>query len=141
MRYAVDRHYYSYFGGADKHEYKYYTNLQEAWHAYKYEKANDFNYGDAWQYTSLRVIHDYSVALKPQRPHARSAQEWRQMVWEKEDAIKRKNMARIGIQALFGDWDDDWDATWQEVDRDDCGLFEFGDCGLFDDFVDDGLPF
>lgn len=129
MRYTVDRHYYSYFGGADKHEYKSYTNLQEAWNAYKCEKANDFNYGDAWQYTHLRVIHDDSVALKPQRPHARSEQEWRRIVWDKEDALKREQMARIGIQALFGDWDN----TWEQV--------ETGDCGLFDDFVDDGLPF
>lgn len=131
MRYTVDRHYYSYFGGADKHEYKSYTNLQEAWSAYKHEKANDFNYGDAWQSTHFRVMHDDRVVLKPQRPHARSAQEWRRIVWDKEDAIQRERMAHIGIQALFGDWDN----TWEQVERDDCGLF------LFDDYEDNDLPF
>ena len=118
MRYTVDRHYYSYFGGADKHEYKSYTDLQEAWSAYKHEKANDFNYGDAWQYTNFRVMHDDSVALKPQRPHARSAQEWRRIVWDKEDALQRERMAVSGLEVLFDD-DVDW----------------------FADFVDDGLPF
>ena len=118
MRYTVDRHYYSYFGGADKHEYKHFTNLLDAWCAYKHERANDFNYGDAWQFTSFRFVHDDSVALKPQRPHARSAQEWRQMVWDKEDAIKREQMSSIGNEALF-----------------DCEWFPF------DDFDDDCLPF
>jgi hypothetical protein len=125
MRYTVDRHYYSYFGGADKHEYKSFTNLQEAWHAYKCEKANDFNYGDAWQFTSFRVIHDYSATLKPQRPHSRSAQEWRRMVWDKEEALQRERMTVSGIEVLFMDTDDDL------VD----------DIDWFADFVDDGLPF
>ena len=118
MRYTVDRHYYDYFGGADKHEYKHFTNLLDAWCAYKHERANDFNYGDAWQFTSFRFVHDDSVALKPQRPHARSAQEWRRMVWDKEDALKREQMASIGNEALF-----------------DCEWFPF------DDFDDDCLPF
>lgn len=130
MRYTVDRHYYSYFGGADKHEYKSYTNLQEAWHAYKCEKANDFNYGDAWQYTHFRVIHDDSVTLKPQRPHACSAAEWRRIVWDKEDALQRERMAHIGTEALW------WD---RHGSLDDC--VELGDCGLFDDYGDADLPF
>lgn len=131
MRYTVDRHYYSYFGGADKHEYKSFTNLQEAWSAYKHEKANDFNYGDAWQFTSFRVMHDDTIVLKPQRPHTRSAQEWRRMVWDKEDALQRERMAVSGIEALWC-----WD---RHGSLDDC--VEFGDCGLFDDYEDNDLPF
>lgn len=117
MRYTVDRHYYSYFGGASKHEYKDFTNLQEAWSAYKHERANDFDYGDAWQSTTFRIYRDDRVALKPQRPHARSAEEWRRMVWDKEDAVKRERMAITGMDVLLGDY------------------------GLFDDYEDSDLPF
>lgn len=117
MRYTVDRHYYSYFGGADKHEYKYFTNLAEAWYTYKCEKANDFNFGDAWQFTSFRVIHDDSVILKTQRPHAHSAQEWRRIVWDRQDALQRERLAVSGIEILFGS------------------------DGIFDDYEDNELPF
>lgn len=104
MRYTVDRHYYSYFGGADKHELFHFTNVKMAWDKFKDIQANDYDYGDAWQYTSLVVIHDDSVILTPQRPHARSAQEWRRMVWDKEDALQRERMAVSGIEVLFGDY-------------------------------------
>ena len=117
MRYTVDRHYYSYFGGASKHEYKSFTNLQEAWSAYKHEKANDFDYGDAWQSTTFRVVHDDTVVLKPQRPHAHSAQEWRRIVWDKEDALQRERLAVSGIDILFGS------------------------NGVFDDYENNDLPF
>jgi hypothetical protein len=124
MRFTVDRHYYSYFGGADKHEYKSFTNLQEAWSAYKHEKANDFNYGDAWQYTHFRVVHDDTVALKPQRPHAHSAQEWRRIVWDRQEALQRELLEFDGMEILFStDTDLVDDIDW------------------FADFVDDGLPF
>jgi hypothetical protein len=118
MRYTVDRHYYSYFGGASKHEYKDFTNLLEAWHEYKRERANDFDYGDAWQSTTFRVVHDNAVALKPQRAHARSAAEWRRMVWDKEDALQRERLAVNGMDVLF-----------------------MGSDGLFDDYEDNDLPF
>jgi hypothetical protein len=115
MKYTVDRHYYSYFRGADKHEYTHFTNLRDAWRAYKHEKANDYHYGDAWQFTTLRIFRDDSVALKPQRPHAHSAQEWRRIVWDREDTLQRERMAQFGNEVLFGDY------------------------GLFDDFEDDDI--
>ena len=108
MKIILDRHYYSYFGGASKHEYTDFTNLQEAWSAYKRERANDFDCGDAWQSTTFRIYRDDRVALKPQRPHARSAEEWRRMV---EDAVKREHMAITGMDVLLGDYGlfDDYD--------------------------------
>ena len=128
MKITLDRHYYSYFGGASKHEYKEFTNLLEAWSAYKHERANDFDYGDAWQSTTLRIYRDDRVALKPQRPHARSAEEWRRMV---EDAIKRERMAITGMDVLFMDPD------MRDIEPslgDDLGY-------IFDDFEDNDLPF
>ena len=117
MKYAVDRHFYSYFGGASKHEYKLYTNLLEAWDVYKRTKAYDFDYDDAWQYTYFHVIHDDSVALKPQRPHARSAWEW--------------ELIKSTIEAVC-----------EEADEDACSPFEVDeDCIPFDYSIDYGLPF
>lgn len=128
MRYIVDRHYYSYFGGASKHEYKEFTNLQEAWSAYKLERSKDFDYGDAWQSTTFRRFHDDSVILKPQRPHARSAEEWRRIVWDKEDALQREQMAITGMDVLFMDPD----VRYLEPDE-----LSY----IFDDYEDNGLPF
>lgn len=103
MKYVVDRDFYSYFGGANKHEYKCFTNLMEAWNEFKKTRKNDFDYGDAYQYTTFRFYRNDSVALKPQRPHARSAEEWRRIVWEKEDALQRERLANEGMNALFED--------------------------------------
>lgn len=74
-KYTITREFYDYFGG-QKFERETYTNLLEAWSVYKHTKAKDFNYGDSYQYTSFSVVHDDSVPLTPQRPHARSAWEW-----------------------------------------------------------------
>ena len=76
MQITIDRHYYSYFGGASKHEYKHFANLLEGWNAYKRESAKDFDYGDAWQDTTCFVTLDHTVVAKPQRPHARTKAEW-----------------------------------------------------------------
>lgn len=131
MKITVDRHYYSYFGGASKHEYKEFTNLLEAWSAYKHERANDFDYGDAWQSTTFRIYRDDTVALKTQRPHARSAEEWRRIVWDRQDAIQRESLALTGMDVLFMDPD--------VRDIEPSLGYDLG--YIFDDYEDNGLPF
>lgn len=78
MQYTIDRHFYSYFGGASKHEYTHFDTLLDAWNAYKSVKANDFDYGDAWQDTTFRVSHDHSIYTH-QRRHARSKEAWKRL--------------------------------------------------------------
>lgn len=108
MKYIVDRHYYDYFGGADKHEYKHFHNLSEAWEFYKNTRANDFDYGDAFQFTTFRAYRDDSVTLKPQRPHARSYEEW----------LRVKDTINIGI-IPEGVTEVNVEIPWEPFDMDD----------------------
>jgi hypothetical protein len=78
MQYTIDRHFYSYFAGASKHEYTHFDTLLDAWNAYKSVKADDFDYDDAWQDTSFRVGHDHSICTH-QRRHARSKEAWERL--------------------------------------------------------------
>jgi hypothetical protein len=115
MKYTVEHHYYSYFGGA-KHEYKHFNNLPEAWEFYKNTRANDFDYGDALQFTRFRAYRDDSVVIKPQRPHARSYEEW----------LKVKDTINIGV-IPEGVTEVDVFLPWEE--------------DLFPEDIDEELPF
>lgn len=118
MKIIIDRDFYSYFAGSNQHDYYHFTNLLEAWNEYKRIRATDFHYSDAYQHTTIRIYRNDSVATKPQRPHARSAEAWRRIVWEREDALQRARLAVTGMDVLF-----------------------MGSDGLFDDFEDNDLPF
>ena len=76
MEIIIDCIFYSYFGGMSKHKRKTYRNLLEGWNIYKRTQANDFEYEDAWQRTTFRVVREDRERRKPQRPHARTKQEW-----------------------------------------------------------------
>lgn len=84
MELVVCVRHYDYFGG-EKREMQVYENLLEGWSAYKKGISIDFDYGDAFRETSYYVKHDYSVALKPQRWHARSKYEWDRICKELEE--------------------------------------------------------
>lgn len=121
-KYTITCEFYDYFSG-QIFERETYTSLLEAWSVYKRTKAQDFDYGDSYQHTSFSIVHDASVPLAPQRPHARSAWEW--------DIIKSaiKNICEDD----FDDLNDGLDNTWPEDNED--------ACSLFDACIDDGLPF
>lgn len=70
--------YYDYFGGQKNRIYKYST-LLEGWREYMRMKSNVFTYDDSYYrvYISLCVP---TRENKPQRPHARSRDEWENMV-------------------------------------------------------------
>ena len=116
MKYTIDHQFYSCFGHGVKREYKHFTNLSEAWNEYKRMRSYDFNYGDAWQFTTFRAYRDDSVVLKPQRPHARSYEEW----------LRVKDTINIGI-IPEGVTEVDVFLPWEE--------------DLFPEDIDEELPF
>lgn len=99
-RYIVECQFYSFCSNTYVCPRKCFKNLLEAWSYFKDLRKSD---DDNWQETAFYFSHDDSVIVKPQRPHARSAEEWRRIVWEKEDALQRERLANEGINALFED--------------------------------------
>lgn len=111
MKYVIRLEKYDYFGGASTTEYKSYTNLLEFWKEFKQLRETDYNYSDAYQSTHYYTVHKEDTEVPPQRPHARSYEEWEAY----KESQKRKNEEIVSNEVdfeeekidLFGDIDSD----------------------------------
>jgi hypothetical protein len=75
MEYIVEIRSYDYFAGNTRKATQFAT-LLEAWNSFINARKHDFDFGDHYRCTRIYGVKNDAVALKPQRPHARSAQEW-----------------------------------------------------------------
>ena len=89
MKYVILLDKYDYFGGASTTEYKSYTDLLEFWKEFKELKRTDYNYGDSYQSTHYFTVHEDPVEIPPQRPHARSYEEWEKISLARKQAEEK----------------------------------------------------
>ena len=89
MKYVIRLEKYDYFSGASTTEYKSYTELLEFWKEYKQLKRKDYAYGDSYQSTHYFTVHKEGVEVPPQRPHARSFEEWKNISLAREQAEEK----------------------------------------------------
>ena len=89
MKYVILLEKYDYFSGASTTEYKSYTELLEFWKEFKQLREKDYNYEDSYRSTHYFTVHKEVAEVPPQRPHARSYEEWQKISSAREQAEEK----------------------------------------------------
>lgn len=115
MAFVIKTHFYGGFKASET-SYKSYDNLLEGWNEYKRLRAFDFDYGDSFHSTTYFISHDYSVQLKPQRPHARSYRAWLELQEQRNKLSEFEEILSevITFDDLIAEEDDPFDKLQKE---------------------------